>query len=137
MPNLRGHHLICLHFFNGEGYNPEFVENLKDVLKKTEYEDIGISPGVDDICNKCPHMKHDRCQYDEHADEEIKEMDKKALDLLKASKGTGVDWQEIKERIPEIFRSWYESYCNTCGWKWACEKHESYRQLRDYHSKSQ
>lgn len=131
MPRLRGHHLICLHFFNGEGYNPEFVGNLKDVLEKTKSEDVEISPGADDICEGCPHLKQFRCRYTEDADEGIREMDKRALKLLKEEEGSKVKWHEIRERIPGLFHSWYNSYCNVCGWKRACEQDASYRQLRD------
>ena len=131
MPRLRGHHLICLHFFNGEGYNPGFVENLRDVLEKAKTRDVEISPGADDICEGCPHLKHFRCCSTEDADEEIREMDKRALELLKESEGSKVTWHEIRKRIPELFYSWYNSYCNVCGWKRACERDASYRQLRD------
>jgi hypothetical protein len=131
MPRLRGHHLICLHFFNGEGYNPEFVENLMDVMEETKSGDVEISPGADDICEGCPHLKQFRCRYTEDADEGIREMDKRALELLKVREGSKVKWQEIQKRIPELFHSWYRAYCTTCGWKWACERDASYRQLRD------
>ena len=131
MPRLRGHHLICLHFFNGEGYNPEFIENLRNVLEKTESGDVEISPGADDICDGCPHLKQFRCRYTEDADEGIREMDKRALELLKESEGSKVRWHEIRTRIPKLFYSWYNSYCNVCGWKRTCEQDALYRQLRD------
>jgi len=131
MPRLRGHHLICLHFFNGEGYNPEFIENLRNVLEKTKSRDVEISPGADDICDGCPHLKQFRCRYTEDADEGIREMDKRALELLKESEGSKVRWHEIRTRIPKLFYSWYNSYCNVCGWKRTCEQDALYRQLRD------
>jgi len=131
MPRLRGHHLICLHFFNGEGYNPEFIENLRNVLEKTRSGDVEISPGADDICDGCPHLKQFMCRYTEDADEGIREMDKRALELLKESEGSKVRWHEIRTRIPKLFYSWYNSYCNVCGWKRTCEQDALYRQLRD------
>jgi len=131
MSRLRGHHLICLHFFNGEGYTPEFIENLRNVLEKTKSGDVEISSGADDICEQCPHLKQFMCRYTEDADEGIREMDKRALELLKAQEGSKVEWHEIRKSIPELFHSWYDSYCNVCGWKWACERDASYRQLRD------
>lgn len=130
MPNLRGHHLICLHFFEGEGYNQEFVNNLKRILKRAGSEKIRISAGVDDICCCCPHMKENSCRYNEHSDSEIGEMDNRALDLLRIPRDSEIGWGEVMERVPRIFSSWYELYCTTCGWKWACEKNGSYRQLR-------
>jgi len=131
MPRLRGHHLVCLHFFGGEGYSPEFTENLRAVLVKTKTEDVEISPRADDICEGCPHLRQFRCCYTEDADEGIREMDKRALELLKEEEGSKVKWDEIQKRIPELFHSWYKAYCATCGWKPACERDASYRQLRD------
>jgi len=131
MTHLRGHHLICLHFFNGEGYNPEFIGNLKDVLEKIKSEDVEISPGADDICEACPHLSQFRCRYTEDADEGIREMDKKALELLQKEEGSKVKWHEIRKKIPEFFQSWYGVYCITCGWKLACEQDALYRQMRD------
>ncbi len=130
MPALRGHHLICLHFFGGEGYNQEFIKNLKDVLKSAVERGIKINVGPDEVCIKCPYMKGKKCNYNEHADDEIREMDDKALDMLKLSEGMLVGWNTLKEKIPGIFEAWYTAYCSGCGWKRACEKNPSYRKLR-------
>ena len=55
---LRGHHLVCLHFFKGEGYNLEYVENLAYILKRAEAGDgIEVAAGADDVCNTCPSLK--------------------------------------------------------------------------------
>ncbi len=129
MPKLRGHHLICLHFFEGEGYDAGYVENLRGILKKAEVSPVTIAPGNDDVCNKCPHGRNDGCRYSEHSDDEIREMDRKALDLLDTASGTEVFWKEIREKIPAVFRSWYESYCVACGWRRACEKNEAYQKI--------
>ncbi len=129
MPRLRGHHLICLHFFHGEGYDAPFVKNLISVLKKAEDSPVTIADGIDDVCRKCIHGRDDGCRYSEHSDNEIKAMDKRALDLIHAEPGAEVIWREIRERLPSIFRSWHESYCVACGWKKACEKNEAYRKI--------
>ncbi len=129
MPRLRGHHLICLHFFRGEGYDAEFVKNLDTVLKETASDPIKIVLGPDDVCGRCPHNTNDRCLYNEHADKEIREMDQKALDLLKFDRDAEIGWGEIREGLPAVFAQWYASYCTSCGWKKACEKSASYREL--------
>uniref|UniRef100_A0A7C4WD24 DUF1284 domain-containing protein n=1 Tax=Geoglobus ahangari TaxID=113653 RepID=A0A7C4WD24_9EURY len=61
---LRGHHLICLNFFKGEGYSKEFVENIERILKEREIE---VVIGADDVCSKCPHLKSGSCNYKENS----------------------------------------------------------------------
>ncbi len=130
MPRLRAHHLICLHFFNGEGYDRNFIENLEDVLEKVEDEDIEVCEGVDDVCIKCPFMKDYKCEYHEDAESEVKEMDRMAMELLEIKGDTKIRWQDLKERIPEIFPRWYANHCYDCDWSNACEKNGFYQRLR-------
>ncbi len=127
---LRGHHLICLHFFSGEGYSKVFVENLNDIIKRAEDGDVEVSSESDDVCIKCPYMKNYRCEYDEDAEIEIREMDRMALKLLNIKENTKIKWKDIKEKIPEIFSAWYENYCYDCDWNQACEKNRLYRDLK-------
>lgn len=128
---LRGHHLICLYFFRGEGYDTTFVENLRQILVDIESSIVDICEGGDDVCVMCPHLKDNRCLYSEHADEDIKEMDRKALNLLNLSPGTKIGWQQIQERIPDIFHEWHKAECSRCSWRWACEKNSLYNQLKE------
>lgn len=122
MLTLRGHHLICLHFFSGEGYDARFIENLRDVLKRVEDEEIEIISTADNICTQCPYLKDYRCIYDKKADEEIREMDETALKLLNLSPSQRIKWQDLKNLIPNIFPEWRDRYCNNCNWWQACKK---------------
>ena len=61
---LRGHHLVCLHFFRGEGYSAEYVENLTRILERVEAgAEIGVSAEADDVCGVCPSLKGGKCSY--------------------------------------------------------------------------
>lgn len=126
---FRGHHLICLHFFNGEGYNAEFIENLSTTLEAVRDADIEICHGADNICKKCPSLKDDICQFSQGADKEIRTMDAMALTLLGAVPGDKLDWQQIREKLSLIFEEWHAAWCVNCGWRRACEGNDSYRQL--------
>jgi hypothetical protein len=130
MPALRGHHLICLQFFRGEGYNAEFVENLRNILKSADEYEIDIRTGADDVCGKCPYLDRTRCRYSEGADEGIAEMDSKALALLDLSRDIKVRWEEVRQRLPELFPVWHTVYCAGCSWRGACEKNDFYLQLK-------
>lgn len=129
MVKLRGHHLICLHFFSGEGYDAAFIENLTNVLKRAEAGDITVCVEMDDICEKCPYCKGHTCEYNESSDKDIKEMDMMAMDLLGTEKGLKVRWEDVKGRIPGIFPQWYRVQCPECDWKLACEKNHYYKGL--------
>lgn len=130
MIKLRGHHLICLHFFHGEGYNPKFVENLRLIIKSAEAgEKIKICTGGDDVCRICPYMKDNMCFYNKNAEPEIIEMDRKAIKLLGFRIKEQVKWIDIKEKIPEIFKEWWREYCKKCDWRWSCENKDNFIKL--------
>ncbi len=118
---LRGHHLVCLHFFKGEGYNSEFLENLEDLLRKVETgEEIEICSGADDVCKECPYLRGEMCLYDEGAEDEIREMDRNALRLLRLRVNGRVTWKSLREKIPKIIHKWSREYCEECDWRKVC-----------------
>lgn len=91
---LRGHHLICLNFFRGEGYSEDFVENIYSVIKK---ETVEIVRGADDVCARCPYLKEGKCsEYDD-----IMLQDSEALMLLGFKPGMVVEWKSISGKYPK------------------------------------
>ncbi len=127
---LRGHHLICLHFYNGEGYDKKFRSGLRLLVDKTrDGAPVLAVSGPDDVCNKCPYLKEKRCASSENSDSEISEMDSAALGLLAISPGAELKWDEIYKKLPDIFPVWSRSFCTACGWKKACLKSPLYKLL--------
>jgi hypothetical protein len=125
MIKLRGHHLICLHFFRGE-----FIENLRRIIKRVESgEEIEVCSGADYVCKMCPYLKGRKCLYDKDAEIEIREMDRNAVKLLSFKTKDKVTWMDIKNRFPEIFIRWSRKYCTDCNWRWACEKKNNFKTL--------
>ncbi len=124
---LRGHHLVCLNFFSGEGYDEEFITNLTKVVYELENGvSIRIITGGDDICKKCPNLKENKCYYKEDSDEGIRKMDKVALELLELKKNKKIRWYDIKLKIPGVLPEWKNLFCNSCEWKYVCEKNPRY-----------
>jgi hypothetical protein len=128
-PKLRGHHLICLHFFSGEGYSEEFIENLGETLRQAERSGIEVADGADDVCRRCPYLNDEKCSYGENSHEEIKGMDGFALKLLNESPGNKTGWADLREKVTDIFPLWHERHCLRCGWRRACEGNSMYREL--------
>jgi len=114
---LRGHHLICLNFFRGEGYSEEFIENLYAVIKK---ENIEIVTGADEVCRKCPYLKEGKCRSSDYTDEKIHLQDREALRLLGFKPGMIVDWKLIASKLPEIIDEWKAEFCLNCGYRKVC-----------------
>lgn len=132
---LRGHHLICLHFFRGEGYRRDFIEHLSEVLDAIEHADLKVVSGPDSVCRHCPNLKDNICRYSEGAEEEIRNMDKRALNLLNLQAGSRAQWTGIRASLPVIFSQWFTTYCQDCDWIGACEKNEFFQKLRQEQGK--
>lgn len=114
---LRGHHLICLNFFRGEGYSEEFIKNIYSVVAKEELE---IIEGPDEVCARCPYLKDNKCSSGEYTDEKILFQDKEALRLLGFKPGRVVDWELISARLPQILEKWKIQFCMDCGYRKVC-----------------
>ncbi|MGB4505375.1 MAG: DUF1284 domain-containing protein [Syntrophaceticus sp.] len=120
---LRGHHLICLHYYRGEGYSPDYVEHLWKVVKRAkDGEVIEIVSGADDVCQACPYLKGEHCEHKEGADEEIRKLDQAALNFLEVTYGDQVLWQDLQAKVMAAPKSWFDSFCAGCDWFELCTR---------------
>ena len=120
---LRGHHLICLHFFHGKGYSPEFVVNLMRTLESLDERPGVIVEGADDVCDACPSMLNEKkciLLSDGDRDVSIRELDALALELLDMSPGDSVDFTEVRAQIPDLLSEWRKEACTDCDWEPTC-----------------
>lgn len=121
MIRLRGHHLVCLHFFKGEGYSREFIENLSDVLSKVEKdEEIEVVEGADDVCRACPSLQAGKCASKPDAEQEVRKLDRMAMDRLGIEVGGKVLWRDVKTVIYATTNEWFAAYCRGCEWERVC-----------------
>jgi len=129
MINLRGHHLICLHFFHGKGYDEAFISNLAETMRRAREEPVRACSGADDVCAACVHLKNSLCSYGPEAEKEIQAMDEAALSLLGLSPGETATWAVLAARLPDIFNEWKAQFCGQCDWLAACEEDELFCRL--------
>lgn len=128
MISLRGHHLICLHFFKGEGYDDAFVRNLREVIARAAGGGVRVKKGADDVCLACPHLRAGKCGY-KKGEAVVKRLDALALELLKVREESHVDWLELEKRLPRIFLEWRNKACVECDWLGVCRSTELWRSL--------
>ncbi len=114
---LRGHHLICLNFFRGEGYSEEFIKNIYSVIGK---ERVEIVAGTDDVCVRCPYLKGNKCTNSDYTDEKILLQDREALRLLRFKTGEIIEWRMISAKLPGIMDEWKARFCHDCGYLKVC-----------------
>lgn len=114
---LRGHHLICLNFFRGEGYSEDFINNIYSVIKK---EKVEVVEGPDEVCARCPYLKDNRCSNSDYTDEKIIVQDKEALKLMELKPGMTVERETISARIPQIIGRWKVKFCLDCRYLKIC-----------------
>jgi 23S rRNA (uracil1939-C5)-methyltransferase len=131
MVKFRGHHLICLHFFKGEGYSPEFVNRLRELLEIAEREGVEVVDGPDDLCLGCPHLSETGCAYKDGAEEEIRKQDEIALNFLGLGAGEKAVWNDIKLKVLSAPRHWFSSFCRGCDWKELCDSIRGRRRKGD------
>jgi hypothetical protein len=123
MINLRGHHLICLHFFQGEGYNPEFVDNLKEVISRAESgTPINIVDSMDDVCVSCPHLNYGKCMHKPDSEFEIRLLDQMALRFLELKPNHNVTWEQAKDKTMLMSNDQFLEFCKNCDWEKLCRK---------------
>jgi hypothetical protein len=123
MIRLRGHHLICLHFFQGEGYSPEFVDNLKEVISRAELgTPINIVDGADDVCASCPHLDYDKCMHKPDSDQGVALLDQMALKFLDLKPDHSVTWEQAKNKTESMSSDQFSEFCYNCDWENLCRK---------------
>ncbi|RMG57849.1 MAG: DUF1284 domain-containing protein [Deltaproteobacteria bacterium] len=123
MVRFRPHHFICLHFYSGEGYSPEFVEKLASLVEEAERGDVEVVFGADDLCRVCPYLEEGVCRYEE----DVARLDGKAMELLSLEEGGRKSFAGVRGEFPRILPLWKEFACSSCAWREVCERHPLYR----------
>lgn len=89
--SLRGHHLLCVHGFQGMGYSPRFVKRMNEIVEDIRNEELDFPiraiVDLDDACSVCPHNGESFCATSVGADKHVKSMDRKVIDHLQLEEG--------------------------------------------------
>ncbi len=120
MVRLRGHHLICLQFYRGEGYSKDFVENLYRVLEKAKSEGVEVVEGEDDVCIACPYNRNGICTHSDEANREIRRLDELAIRLLSTPLNSKVEWGSVGS-VRDVLAVWKKEACKGCDWRGVCK----------------
>lgn len=120
---IRGHHLICLHFFQGAGYSAEFVTNLTKVMERLRHTPLELVEGADDVCIACPWLRDSKCHLESVGEAEIRRLDTLALELLEVAPGMVLYFAETRDHLPLVLSRWRALACRGCNWEELCGTH--------------
>ena len=122
---LRGHHLICLQFFRGEGYSEAFVDNLVGFVERATDARATLVDNADDVCAACPGLGEDGTCTDPAAGEaEVRRLDRLAFNLLGVRPGRELSLAEARARLSAdaiATGRWRFEACSECSWEDVCE----------------
>lgn len=123
---LRGHHFICLQFFDGEGCPAAYVENLRNVVARALNEPALLVEIADDVCAACPSKAPDGTCIDPAAGEdEIRRIDALACEVLGVRPGARLSLADARALLAaDAIASgrWRFEACPGCAWGDACEE---------------
>lgn len=116
--SIRGHHLLCLHGFQGIGYSESFVDGMseyvRDMKKTNQPLHLKIIIGQDELCKNCPHDGDDICLSNNSLVQKIDEEVIKKLQL-KPNKVYEKEFL-LKKTAKHIHPNDLETICNGCQW---------------------
>jgi uncharacterized protein len=117
---IRGHMLLCLQGFRGEGYSPGFVENMAAIhtrLGKEPEIKVRMTDTPDHICEACPNLKGGCTLRGPDFEQHIVSQDRHVLSLLGLKVGEEVTWTKVLNRIGLTMRGeMLGEICGGCQW---------------------
>lgn len=118
---LRGHTLLCLQGFRGEGYSPAFTDNLASIhrdLAENPDQHVEVVDSPDAVCGACPHKAPSGCAVDgEGAEEGMTRQDRHVLERLGLTVGHRLRWRDVLARIRRsLSGDDLPGICGACRW---------------------
>lgn len=118
---VRGHMVLCLLGFRGEGYSPTFVDEMAKLWQRLAAEPdqpIQLITAPDPMCQACIHLRRGGCtlggpDHETH----MRAHDEEVLRRLGFEQGAVHPWREVRTRIAaRISGSDLPDICTTCPW---------------------
>ncbi len=119
--SIRGHTLLCLQGFRGEGYDATFIDRLTEIHKTLSDDParlVQVVQAPDALCSYCPNLTLDRCELNGADSEvEMKAQDADVMRRLEIGTGEILSWQEIFNRIGTRLKgNDLNEICGHCRW---------------------
>ncbi|MBN6188546.1 DUF1284 domain-containing protein [Aneurinibacillus sp. BA2021] len=138
---LRGHHLLCVHGFQGMGYSPEFIEKMKELVAQIRDPEcdiwLEVAIGFDDACGACPHRGPTKCEASDDSDLHVKQMDARVIRHLglEADATYRKEWL-VRRTARMVEPDDLDVLCEGCSWLEQGVCKDGIRRLRALHEET-
>lgn len=118
---LRAHHGLCILFFEGKGYDLNFINNMSKIINQlSNNPEVIVVNQADAICVACPNLVKNCCSNED----KVFNYDKMVLELCEISENSILSWIDftklIKTKIIDAGKM--KLVCKNCCWKSICIK---------------
>lgn len=118
---LRGHHLLCIHGFQGMGYSLDFVKKMATIVDRVRDEEVDfpikVVTELDDACQACPNKGESQCEAGIGANDHVFLMDRKVIAQLGLIEGAVYSKSYLLElTAKEITPDDLDYLCANCSW---------------------
>ena len=130
---LRGHHLLCILSYCGEGYTPDFIKNFDAIVDQINNgASLLLVSGVDSICAALHRDGSDTCDHAEVCrTHSVKSLDSIALKqvshalkipTLKAGDRLNLGRDEVTSLRVHFANGEIRRACKSCPWRDFCSQ---------------
>lgn len=123
--NIRPHHGLCIHFFEGKGYDSKFTQHMSAIIAVLQEKnpEIKLVLQTDVICSCCPHNKNQLC----HSECKVQRYDRAVLKTCNLQENQLLDWSEFCEILNKKILSSkpISEICVNCQWLAICQERQS------------
>ena len=112
---LRPHHINCIYFFEGLGYDEKFTQNMKNIIDKLSKNKLSLKfvKNCDCLCKYCPNKIDNSCKTEEH----IKQLDELTIINYNLDLNKIYSFQEIYDNYYKNFdKMKFLNICQSCEW---------------------
>ncbi|MCA1064179.1 DUF1284 domain-containing protein [Rossellomorea aquimaris] len=118
---LRGHHLLCIHGFQGMGYSTEFIDVMEGIVGEMRNGEkdfpIQVVQAFDDACQACPHKGKTACEKSQDSDDHVLSMDSRVLGHLGLNHGEiHLKSELLIKTAMKVKPEDLDSLCEGCSW---------------------
>ena len=119
---VRGHTLLCLQGFRGEGYDPMFIAHMSAIHQRLTNQPkllVKVIIRPDTFCHSCPHLSSDQgCKlYGEGSEPGMVKQDQEVMRRLGIANEEVLGWEMVLKKVGETIKpEMLDEICGQCPW---------------------